>query len=331
MLFQENGKLPGFEHLRPKWSSPTEFLDHCSEFDGSERPADGNRAPVSPLIQSLAPLFTHDLTFQGAISALDDYARAKKEISGRRSRHQEQCTCLPWGPVSTHADAFVQEPARIAMFTTATKNSKNLFGHTYSSEDQTVYDRAYNLSLQDKFHYCARHGYDWHVFAETVANRSIGWTRMPAALTLLGQYEWVFHIDLDSVIMDHSVKLEEFLDPRYDLVIGVDGNGINNGVFCLRNSTWSRMLYAEAWTRTDVPYNQYWYEQAALMSIMSESHGVRNHMKLVPQEHFNTYLGPGDSLPLHNKEPFILHFPGRGDKWAMVERFMDQRRNVVET
>ncbi len=199
MLFQENGKLAVFEHLRPKWSSLGEFLDHCSEFDGLEHPADGNWTSVSPLIQSLTPLFKHELTFQGAVSALDGYARAKKEVSGSGSRPQEQCTCLPWGPVNDYADTFNQGPARIAMFTTATKNSKNLFGHTYSSEDQTVYDRAYDLSLQDKVHYCARHGYDWHVFEDTVADRSIGWTRMPAALSLLGQYEWVFHIDLDSV------------------------------------------------------------------------------------------------------------------------------------
>ena len=102
-----------------------EFLDHCSEFDGSEHPADGNRAPVSPLIQSLAPLFKHELTFQGAVSALDGYARAKREISGSEEP----------SPGAVHMPALgtsqrltqtpsMQGPARIAMFTTATKNSK---------------------------------------------------------------------------------------------------------------------------------------------------------------------------------------------------------------
>ncbi len=183
------------------------------------------------------------------------------------------------------------------MFTTATKDSKDLFGHTYTHDHQVLYDRAYALSLEDKAQYCERHGYDWHVFENVLEGRSVGWSRIPAALSLLDGYDWVFHIDLDTVIMDHQAKLEEFLDPRYDVVIGVDTNGINNGVFCLRNSTWNRMLYAEAWTRTDELNSQVWFEQAALMAIMAGSHSVRNHMKLVPQDHFNTYLGPGDMLP----------------------------------
>ena len=212
------------------------------------------------------------------------------------------------------------------MFTTATNNSKNMLGQTYSGKEQPEYNRAYNLSLQDKVDYCDRHGYDWHLFEEVIEGRSVGWNRVPAALSLLHRYDWVFHIDLDSIIMDHTVRLEEFLDPRYDLVIGVDGNGINHGVFGLRNSTWSRMLYAEVWTRTQAPHSEYLLEQAALMAIMADGYGVRNHMKL---EHFNTYLGPGDIVPAQDPETFILHFAGRGDKWALVERFISQRKSVV--
>lgn len=317
---------PDFQSLRPSWTTPADFLDKCSEFDGSEHLTGDDISEAPPLVRPLAPLFRQALTFAKAVNALDAYSVAKAQFQDtRRATQEHHQTCLPW------ETSFVTDsvrPLRIAMFTTATRNSRDLFGNTYDEGQQAVYDRAYNLSLHDKVQYCARHGYDWHVFEDTIEGRSVGWNRMPAALSLLDRYDWVFHVDLDSLIMNHDTRLEEFMDPHFDLVIGVDMNGINHGVFCLRSSTWSRMLYAEAWTRTQVPHSEYWFEQAALMSIMANGHGVRNHMKLVPQEHFNTYLGPGDKLPEHNREPFILHFPGRGDKWEMIAKFVDQRWNV---
>ena len=325
LRFQEVNRSPEFQYLRPSWTTPADFLDRCGEFDGSEHLVGSNVSYTSSLIGPLAPLFQQGLTFDSAVSALDAYSAAKSDFRGSRTGGKPH-TCLPWEFLNV---AVSNRPLRIAMFTTATRNSKDLFGNVYNGDQQMTYNHAYNLSLNDKVQYCARHGYGWHVFEDVIEGRSVGWNRMPAALSLLSRYDWVFHIDLDSLIMDHSIRLEEFLDPRYDLVIGVDMNGINHGVFSLRNSTWSRMLYAEAWTRTKVPHSEYWFEQAALMAIMADGYGVRNHIKLVPQEHFNTYLGPGDALPAHSPEPFVLHFPGRGDKWELVENFWGERKNVL--
>ncbi len=288
----------------------------------------------------------HDtnLTFEKAASALQAYEMAKTDSTSHSRAHAatsvvdvtkassngsataaamspRRITCLP---EEERLALPRSRPLRIAVFVTASRDSRNLFGDTYDAESQAQYDHAYDLSLEDKRSYANRHGYDFFVFDQVVEGRTVGWSRVPAALSLLQHYDWLFYIDLDTVIVDHSVRLEEFVDPRYDLVIGVDMNGINTGVFFLRNSTWSRLLYAEAWTRTEERNSHVWFEQAALMALMAEGHGIRNHMKLVPQEVFNTYLGPAEAMP-KGQRPFIVHFAGRGDKWSLVERLAPRK------
>jgi len=76
--------------------------------------------------------------------------------------------------------------------------------------------------------YCRQHGYDFYAISDAYPNRPVPWSKIPGALTLLSQkYDWLVLVDMDSVIVDHSVKLEEFLDPRYEAILGLDENGIN--------------------------------------------------------------------------------------------------------
>jgi hypothetical protein len=277
-----------------------------------------NGSSSSGIIQVLEPILasaTHAPNFSAAVDALNACKRLKKQPQSG----DQTCGCIPWvSPITTSSIYTVPS---IAVITTATNDNKDLYGNEYDFEARQIYNAAYDASVGGKTANCASHGYDFHVVTNSVEGRNTGWYRFPALLSLFHQYDWVFHVDLDTVILDHSVRLEEFLDPSYDFIIGVDDNGINNGVFLMRNSTWNRMLLAEAWTLTDEPTSSYWYEQAALMRLMKQD-GVRNHMKLVPQEQFNSYLSGTTLTPRSGgRKPFLVHFAGREDKWKMVLRF----------
>lgn len=313
-----------FSYLRPRWGTLENFLTRCANFDEEQNGLHLTNGSSSPgIIQVLEPILasaTHAPSFGAAVEALNAYERFKNQPHSG----DQTFGCIPW--VSPIPASSIYNVPSIAVMTTATKNNKDLFGNDYDSEARQVYDAAYNASVQEKTTYCACHGYDFHVVTDSVEGRNAGWNRFPALLSLFHQYDWVFHVDLDTVILDHSVRLEEFLDPSHDLIIGVDDNGINNGVFLMRSSTWNRMLLAEAWTLTNEPTSSYWYEQAALMRLMKQD-GVRNHMKLVPQEQFNSYLSGTTLTPRSGgKKPFLVHFAGRGDKWEMVLRFNDKSR-----
>lgn len=250
-----------------------------------------------------------------------------------RPPHAARYTCIPWELPMKHSTSAPQSP-RIAVLTIATGPYRDIYSDKQpSAEEQAAFEAARNASLADRQQYCERHGYACHVFTDAVKGRAAGWYRLPAVLTLLGRgdFDWIFHLDLDAVIHDHSVRLEEFLDPRYDLIIGVDRNGINNGVFFIRNSTWSRLLYAEAWTRTHEKNSIYWAEQAALAGILRDNIGAQNHLKVMPHAFFNTYLPEGEIQPaIESTGAFIIHFAGRADKWKLVQESLLWKREEKE-
>lgn len=47
------------------------------------------------------------------------------------------------------------------------------------------------------------------------------------------RYDWVMCLDLDTVVMDHSVPLLDFLDPHADAVFSMDFWAINSGRYLL--------------------------------------------------------------------------------------------------
>ena len=206
-------------------------------------------------------------------------------------------TCVPWAHLEIPA-----HPPRIVMMTIATYSGKST-KHTDNKQDQIgegkakergeeeeeeeeerlLLEEGQKASLADKEEYCRQHGYDFYAISDAPPDRPVPWFKIPGALTLLSKkYDWLILVDVDAVIVDHSVKLEEFMDPRYDAILGLDENDINAGVFFLRNSVWSRLFLAEAWTLTEEPMSRIWWEQAAIMR-MTKADGICNHVKLSPQ------------------------------------------------
>lgn len=294
-----------------------EFLEACADFDGSEQRGADEKGPA-PWIRRMQPIFSFPgPSFSAATTALNGYEKA-----ARNGQDQGPYTCTPWvsGVVSPQAPmqerASPTQKARIAMVTLSTANLLD--------------KEAVTIALKDKQEYCDRHGYDFHTITETVKGRDAAWAKLPGILSLLHRYEWIVSLDLDTVVYDHSIRLEEFLDPNHDMIIGLDYNGINSGVFFLRNSTWSRALLTEAWTITKEPMSYVWWEQSALMRLV-KNEGVRNHIKYCPQMYFNSYISSEHSVNMqenNERGPFIVHFAGVGTKWDILPRFHAQRKNV---
>lgn len=311
-----------FDFLRPRWQTLMQFLELCCEFDGSEDEAGAHTDETVQWIRAISPLFSlRGPSFYEATKALDAYAHAT-QMQSKSIPHDAGYTCLPWsyGFEASHLDGLRTRSApRIAMATLFTAHLRNM--------------SAVALALGDKQEYCERHGYDFHTITQTVSGRDAAWAKLPGILSLLHRYDWVVSLDLDTIIYDHSVRLEEFLDPNHDLILGVDYNGINSGVFFLRSSTWSRALLTEAWTITDEPMSHIWWEQSALMRLL-KNEGVRNHVKYCPQMYFNSYVASNEGVKMEengNRGPFIVHFAGLGTKWEILPKFHAQRRNTRQT
>jgi hypothetical protein len=168
---------PEFSFYRPSCETLQDFLSKCGELDGSEA---GPLAPLLPLVDASAPP-----TMDVALRSLNGYFEAKK-ASAKLGRF----TCLPWAGMPAYSGG----KPRIGIMLPAIY----------------AFDRpGQNESLADKLKYAARHGYDIHVMKEASVGRHGAWAKLPLALSLLAGYDWLFHIDLDTVILDHAVRLEE--------------------------------------------------------------------------------------------------------------------------
>jgi hypothetical protein len=175
----------------------------------------------------------------------------------------------------------------------------------------TAFDAAYrNLgahSVPNKQAYCARHGY--HLVVETDGfdlSRPAAWSKMIFVRRQLAAHEWVFWSDADSLIVNESVRLEEFIDPEFDMIvtredIGVGKPHINIGVFFMRRSAWSLEFLDRIYAQTQFIHDGIW-ENAAFLHLL-EQEDLSDHIKIVPQRRFNSY-------PANFKAgDFLLHLP----------------------
>lgn len=127
--------------------------------------------------------------------------------------------------------------------------------------------------------YCRRFGYDFVHFDRPLdPHRPLPWSKIPAVLQVLPQYDWVLWHDTDTALWN-SYSIREFiaLCGNAFMLLQGDGLGLNSGVFLIRNTPQAHHFLAEAWRRTDLIHASVW-EQAAIAELYAVPHwrqGIR--------------------------------------------------------
>ena len=69
--------------------------------------------------------------------------------------------------------------------------------------------------------YCARHGIPLYLETETFINDGRPWLyeRLPIVLKYLPYFQWVLHSDLDVLAVNYTVRVTDFLDDGFDLIL----------------------------------------------------------------------------------------------------------------
>jgi hypothetical protein len=222
--------------------------------------------------------------------------------------------------------------------------------------------------MQDMLHplvnvrslYCRRHNYTL-----LNGNKLIDKSRPTAWSKLLilehyfrsGAYDYLFYLDMDTVIMNPSVTLESFIDAsarKFDIVITEDTNGLNTGVMLMRNSPWTLWFLRTAWeqsqlvdsSNTTSPHYLFRWEQRAfhyltnsvqwqaakLPKYPGDYTEIRKHFYLLPQCAFNSYiLHPFDITAVREDSQyapgdFLIHFAGKNQasRRALMRYYLDQ-------
>lgn len=186
-------------------------------------------------------------------------------------------------------------------------------------------DRA-RASLEDKRDYANRWGYDMLTLQNLDPFRHISWSKIPALLSFMHMYDYIWVLDLDTVIMDHTIPIDCLFDDRFELIFSMDNNGLNGGSVIVKPSDWVRGFLIEAWTITNVEHSGGWWEQAAYVHLLKD-YRLMNHVKLIHQNYLNDYpISKENSARPSREGSFVLHFAGQGDKkWERLSLLLPLR------
>lgn len=151
------------------------------------------------------------------------------------------------------------------------------------------YKEATLAGIYSKERYCKQHGYDF-ILCETYLDpqRPVPWSKIKLLQETLPNYRWVFFSDADSLIMDDSVRLEQFIDNAYNLVICTDVAGLNTGEFFIKNCRWSFKLLRNIYGRSEAIHTATW-EQEGLRQVLEMDPKLLRKIKVMPQRTFNSF------------------------------------------
>ena len=146
-------------------------------------------------------------------------------------------------------------------------------------------------------------------------SRPVAWSKLLAIRHYLHEFDWVFYMDSDTYIMNPDIRIEAFLDRRYDFIATNDGNGFNSGVMLIQSTDWSQRWLAALWDQDQLVTGKnlpFLYEQRAFHFLIAQDPSVEvKHIKYLPPCAFNSQLrkGPWDQSQYVDGD-FVVHFAG---------------------
>lgn len=126
--------------------------------------------------------------------------------------------------------------------------------------------------------YARRHGWATVISSEVLAiDRPPSWSKVVLVQALLDEFEFVFWVDADAIIVDIERSVLDVVDEHSDIWFArhpqdrnPDASVLNAGVILARSCTFTRALLSEVWSaETFIHHN--WWENAALLDLLGYS------------------------------------------------------------
>ena len=116
------------------------------------------------------------------------------------------------------------KPPNICVLSFATENIKSWADPVFKNNEE----------------YCSKHNYVWKQYCGVKdKNRPTNWSKIGYILEELeNKYDWIFWIDADAMIMNHSIKLEDFINNDYDFIVTQSPFGWCTGTWFINNNNY---------------------------------------------------------------------------------------------
>lgn len=213
--------------------------------------------------------------------------------------------------------------------------------HTEEIEDYGV------LTAENKRRYAERHGYRFFEFTklselDLTKNLqgkgrlpdfyvAICWSKIAILKKLLSEnpgIEWFFWIDADAIFMNFYTKLEGLVSEKAFFIVGRDCNGINAGVFFIKNCQRSLDFLEDIWNHGPQIGENWWTElEQGQIDFFSQKEKYFDGFWTVPNNRFNSFFHTcqGGSLPCSVYQPgdFVIHLPGQHNRLETLKKCLN--------
>lgn len=188
------------------------------------------------------------------------------------------------------------------------------------------------VTAPNKLEYCLRHNIQLSMKEHGDNPNRISKERLDLIAEELNHYdiEWLWFMGSDTIITNHTKDVRDFIDEKYDLIIGLDVNGLNNDVFFLQNTGPSALFLERSFYHL---MDGALHCQEAMGMAINEL-GDRLKVKIVHQKEFNSYLYseynyPSDNGGSFTEGDFVLHLPALSNE-RRIEIFNQYLPKVIK-
>ena len=184
--------------------------------------------------------------------------------------------------------------------------------------------------------YCEKWNISLIVQSESLDHsRPLAWTKIPLLQKHLNDYDVLFWIDADIMIMNDEWSLDErLLFMSKDMLIALtDPTIINSGSFAIRNTKFSHDFLQEIYDQTQF-IDHDWWENKALIHLLETQTEKRNHVDVIPYQMcplLNVFPQETGYTPFYQPGDWLVHFAShKGDGLRkLVESFSQMTVNSV--
>ena len=180
------------------------------------------------------------------------------------------------------------------------------------------YNNIADITTPIMLKYARQNGYDFHFSNFSFDDRPSAWHKIPLLFESLNFNDWIVWMDADTLIMDFSYRLEDFIDNNYIAVTGFS-HQIETGVFFIKNCAEIRELFLKAYDKEEFINDGGW-EQTAVQKVLEENPDLEKRIKKISMDPINldpNRVNPPGIHPLsrapgmvkynESTKPFIIH------------------------
>lgn len=196
------------------------------------------------------------------------------------------------------------------------------------------------MTLHDNHaEYCKKHGYDL-IVEERSLEPNLGFEGIKFVLEKLNYYDWIWYLGADTLIMNHTIKIEDRIDNNYSWIASTHApaqTGPNSHSYLVKNSEDGKKWMNFIWEMRD-SYIQLPWQENQVMIDFCQREPWKQFIKLHPMRYMNSmalgYLAerysnwrehylrwnytPSDDFQIGD---WLLHMPGTN---------LEQRLGIVE-